>query len=61
MPTPFKNVLRGIISLKLIKGIDGKMTAAVEVLKNSPRIAKLIEDGLTKDLQKHQAFPSKRL
>ena len=43
-------VLRGIISLKLIKTIDGKMTAAVEVLKVSPRIAKLIEDGHTKDI-----------
>ncbi len=43
-------VLRGIISLKLIKTVDGRMTAAVEVLKNSPRIAKLIEDGLTKDI-----------
>ncbi|MGZ5431850.1 MAG: PilT/PilU family type 4a pilus ATPase [Thermoanaerobaculia bacterium] len=43
-------VLRGIISLKLIKTNSGKMTAAVEVLKNSPRVAKLIEDGHTKDL-----------
>ena len=43
-------VLRGIISLKLIKTKDGKMTAAVEVLKNSPRIAKLIEEGHTKDI-----------
>ncbi len=43
-------VLRGIISLKLIKTVDGRMTAAVEVLKNSPRIAKLIEDGHTKDI-----------
>ncbi|HET8796585.1 MAG TPA: PilT/PilU family type 4a pilus ATPase [Thermoanaerobaculia bacterium] len=43
-------VLRGIISLKLVKTIDGKMTAAVEVLKNSPRIAKLIEEGATKDI-----------
>ena len=43
-------VLRGIISLKLIKTLDGKMTAAVEVLKNSPRIAKLIEEGHTKDI-----------
>jgi chromosome segregation ATPase len=43
-------VLRGIISLKLIKTKEGKMTAAVEILKNSPRIAKLIEDGLTKDI-----------
>ena len=43
-------VLRGIISLKLIKSSDGTMTAAVEVMKNSPRIARLIEDGLTKDI-----------
>ena len=43
-------VLRGIISLKLIKTNSGKMTAAVEVLKNSPRVAKLVEDGHTKDL-----------
>jgi len=46
----FGLVLRGIISLKLIKTREGKMTAAVEVLKNSPRIAKLIEDGQTKDI-----------
>ena len=26
------------------------MTAVVEILKNSPRIAKLIEDGQTKDI-----------
>jgi twitching motility protein PilT len=43
-------VLRGVISLKLIKTTSGKMTAAVEVLKNSPRVAKLIEEGHTKDL-----------
>jgi twitching motility protein PilT len=43
-------VLRGIISLKLVKSRDGKMTAAVEILKNSPRIAKLIEEGATKDI-----------
>ncbi|HEX7708627.1 MAG TPA: PilT/PilU family type 4a pilus ATPase [Thermoanaerobaculia bacterium] len=43
-------VLRGIISLKLVKSLDGRMTAAVEILKNSPRIAKLIEEGLTKDI-----------
>jgi twitching motility protein PilT len=44
-------VLRGIISLKLVKTASGKMTAAVEILKNSPRIAKLIEEGSTKDIQ----------
>jgi twitching motility protein PilT len=43
-------VLRGIVSLKLVKTIEGKLTAAVEILKNSPRIAKLIEDGHTKDI-----------
>jgi twitching motility protein PilT len=43
-------VLRGILSLKLIKKTDGTMTAAVEVLKNSPKIAKLVEEGLTKDI-----------
>ncbi len=43
-------VLRGIVSLKLIKTASGRMTAGVEVLKNSPRIARLIEDGHTKDL-----------
>jgi len=43
-------VLRGIVSLKLVKTIEGKQTAAVEVLRNSPRIAKLIEEGSTKDI-----------
>jgi twitching motility protein PilT len=43
-------VLRGIISLKLVKTTSGNLTAAVEILKNSPRIAKLIEDGHTKDI-----------
>ncbi|HEX7420062.1 MAG TPA: PilT/PilU family type 4a pilus ATPase [Thermoanaerobaculia bacterium] len=43
-------VLRGIVSLKLIKTKEGQMTAAVEILKNSPRVAKLIEEGQTKDI-----------
>ena len=43
-------VLRGIISLKLVKTKDGRLTAAVEVLKNSPQIAKLIEEGNTKEI-----------
>ncbi|HKO55032.1 MAG TPA: PilT/PilU family type 4a pilus ATPase, partial [Thermoanaerobaculia bacterium] len=43
-------VLRGIVSLKLVKTIEGRMTAAIEVLKNTPQIAKMIEDGLTKDI-----------
>jgi twitching motility protein PilT len=43
-------VLRGIISLRLVKTVDGSLTAAVEILKNSPRIAKLIEEGTTKEI-----------
>ena len=43
-------VLRGIVSLKLVKTIDGKQTAAVEILKNTPQIAKMIEEGNTKDI-----------
>ncbi len=43
-------VLRGIISLKLVKTVDGTLTAAVEVMKNSPQIAKMIEEGATKDI-----------
>jgi twitching motility protein PilT len=43
-------VLRGIISLKLVKTTENRMTAVVEILKNSPRIAKLIEEGHTKDI-----------
>jgi twitching motility protein PilT len=43
-------VLRGIISLKLVKTAEGKLTAAVEIMKNSPKIAKLVEDGHTKDI-----------
>jgi len=43
-------VLRGIISLKLVKTVDNKQTAAVEVLRNSPQIAKLIEEGTTKEI-----------
>jgi twitching motility protein PilT len=46
----FALVLRGIISLKLIKTTTGTLTAAVEILKNSPRIATLIEEGNTKDI-----------
>src|SRR5207253_55005 len=46
----FSLVLRGIISLKLVKTAEGAMTAAAEVMKNSPRIAKLIEEGQTKDI-----------
>jgi twitching motility protein PilT len=43
-------VLRGIVSLKLIKTTAGTLTAAVEIMKNSPQIAKMIEEGATKDI-----------
>jgi twitching motility protein PilT len=43
-------VLRGIISLRLVRTADGSMTAAVEILKTSPKISKLIEDGHTKEI-----------
>jgi twitching motility protein PilT len=46
----FALVLRGIVSLKLVKTKEGKLTAAVEILKNSPQIAKMIEDAATKDI-----------
>ena len=43
-------VLRGIISLKLVKTKEGRLTAAVEILKNSPQISKLVEEGNTKEI-----------
>ena len=40
------NVLQGIVSLKLVEKADGSgLIAAVEILRHSPRIAKLILDG----------------
>src|ERR1041385_213467 len=38
-------VLRGIISLKLVKTREGKMTAAVEIMKNSPRLGQPNREG----------------
>ncbi len=43
-------VLRGIISLKLVKTKESQLTAAVEILKTTPQIAKMVEDGTTKDI-----------
>ena len=43
-------VLRGIASLKLIKTTEGRLTAAVEIMKTTPQIAKMIEEGTTKDI-----------
>ncbi len=44
-------VLRGVVSMKLIERADGQgLTAALEILKVSPRIAQLIEKGETSAL-----------
>ncbi len=37
--------LRAIVSQRLVRGIDGNRTAAVEVMLNTPRIAELIQGG----------------
>ncbi len=45
-------VLQGIISLKLVERADGAgLIAAVEVLRHSPRVAKLILDGSLEALE----------
>jgi twitching motility protein PilT len=44
-------VLRGIVSLRLVPKADNSgMVAVTEVMKNTPRIAKLIEEGNIKDI-----------
>lgn len=44
-------VLRAIVSLRLVPKADKSgLTAAVEIMKNTPRIAKLIEEGNIKDI-----------
>ncbi|HET7452012.1 MAG TPA: PilT/PilU family type 4a pilus ATPase [Thermoanaerobaculia bacterium] len=44
-------VLRAIVSMKLIEKVDGTgLTAVVEVMINSPKIAKHIDAGETKDI-----------
>ncbi|MCB6185358.1 PilT/PilU family type 4a pilus ATPase [Leeia sp. TBRC 13508] len=37
--------LKAVISQRLVKGVDGKLVPAVEVLLNSPRTAELIRTG----------------
>ncbi len=37
--------LRAIISQRLVRGVDGKRTAAIEILVNTPHIADLIREG----------------
>lgn len=50
--TQLSQVLKGIVSLKLVKRCDGSgLTAAVEIVKNSPRISKLINDGNTAEIE----------
>jgi twitching motility protein PilT len=44
-------VLKAVISLQLVERADGKgMVAAVEVMRDSPRISKLIKDGAIQEL-----------
>ncbi|MFQ5766966.1 MAG: PilT/PilU family type 4a pilus ATPase [Acidobacteriota bacterium] len=50
--TQLAQVLRGIISLKLVPEKSGTgLTAAVELLRNTPRIARLIEEGRIQDIR----------
>jgi twitching motility protein PilT len=45
-------VLKGVVSMKLVERQDGKgLVAALEIMKVSPKIAKLIERGETSQLQ----------
>ena len=45
-------VLRGVVSMKLVEREDGSgLVAALEILKTSPKIAKMIEKGETSTLQ----------
>ncbi|HZI63983.1 MAG TPA: PilT/PilU family type 4a pilus ATPase, partial [Thermoanaerobaculia bacterium] len=44
-------VLKGVVSMKLVERKDGKgLIAALEVMKSSPKIAKLIETGETRHI-----------
>jgi twitching motility protein PilT len=44
-------VLHAIVSLRLVPRADNSgLTAVTEVMKNTPRIAKLIEEGIIKDI-----------
>ncbi len=49
--TQLAQVLRGVVSMKLVERRDGQdRTAAMEIMRNSPKIAKLIERGETSEL-----------
>jgi twitching motility protein PilT len=46
--TQVAQVLKGVVSMKLVERADGKgLVAALEVLKSSPRVMQLIEKGET--------------
>jgi len=54
-------VLRAIVSLQLVERQDGHgMVAAVEILRDSPRVAKLVKDGaiaeLAEEIEKSVAY-----
>jgi twitching motility protein PilT len=50
--TQMAEVLKGIVSLNLVKRCDTPgLTAAVEILKNTPRITKLIMEGNTAEIE----------
>ncbi|MEM9558452.1 MAG: PilT/PilU family type 4a pilus ATPase [Acidobacteriota bacterium] len=45
-------VLRGVVSMKLVKRRDGEgRVAALEIMRNSPKIAKMIERGETSEMR----------
>ena len=49
--TQLAQVLKGVVSMKLVERQDGSgLVAALEILKSSPKIAKLIETGETPQL-----------
>lgn len=49
--TQLAQVLRAVVSMKLVPRKDGKgRVAALEIMRNSPKIAKMIEKGETADL-----------
>ena len=43
-------VLKGVVSMQLVERADGGRVAALEILKASPKISKMIEDGETAGL-----------
>lgn len=47
------HVLKGIVSLKLVERADEKgLTAAVEIMRQTPRIQKLINEGNSSDIER---------